>query len=87
MSVLLPSTAPKGIGAAQRLNAVIQLELAGQLRSSIVIPMHWFSYGSLDRFLVGMESGFGIVRETGESIDVALDTLPASPQVRVLTPR
>ncbi len=34
------------------------IELAGQLRSSMIVPMHWFSTFSLQRFVAGMEGKF-----------------------------
>ncbi|NJM81977.1 MAG: MBL fold metallo-hydrolase [Tabrizicola sp.] len=57
-----------------------------RLRSSIVIPMHWFSQSSLEAFLAEMSGDFRIV-ETGLSeIDLALRDLPADPTVMVLEP-
>jgi len=57
-----------------------------RLRSSIVIPMHWFGDGTLLRFLDGMENSFAVV-DTGEnSLIVSLDTLPAQPTIMLLRP-
>ena len=58
-----------------------------RLKSSIVIPMHWFSPSSLDRFVVGMQDEFDIRREAPNSIEVSLRTLPDRPTVVVLAPR
>lgn len=59
-----------------------------RLKSSIVIPMHWFGPGSLDVFLQGMKNaGFGVRRDTGNSLDVSLRTLPSRPTVVVLRPQ
>lgn len=61
-------------------------DLARQFRSSVILPMHWFSGMSLRRFIDDMQSGFAIdIRETSE-IDLALNTLPATPTVIVLQP-
>lgn len=57
-----------------------------RLKSSIVIPMHWFSYGSLDRFLAGMQDEFDIRRDAPHSIEISLRSLPDRPTVIVLTP-
>lgn len=58
-----------------------------RLRSSIVLPMHWWSRGSLDRFLVGVSDEF-VIDMTGESsLEVSLRTLPSRPTVMVLEPR
>ncbi|MGG7646042.1 MBL fold metallo-hydrolase [Rhodovulum sp. YNF3179] len=58
-----------------------------RMRSSLVIPMHWFGGHTLDRFLTRMEADFAIER-TGDSFtEVSLRTLPDRPTVRVLRPR
>tara|TARA_R110002124_G_scaffold214784_3_gene380772 strand:- start:132 stop:953 length:822 start_codon:yes stop_codon:yes gene_type:complete len=57
-----------------------------RLKSSIVIPMHWFSDFALDRFLVGMADEFQVVRLEGSSLDVSLDRLPSRPTIMVLRP-
>ncbi|SIO37923.1 L-ascorbate metabolism protein UlaG, beta-lactamase superfamily [Rhodovulum sp. ES.010] len=57
-----------------------------RLKSSIVIPMHWFGDYSLDRFLTGIGEEFE-VRRPGEShLEVSLKTLPERPTVIVLEP-
>ncbi|MEM7462583.1 MAG: MBL fold metallo-hydrolase [Pseudomonadota bacterium] len=62
------------------------IELAGQVRSSIVIPMHYFSEFSLQRFLAGMQDGFETEITGSRSMTVSLATLPSSPTVKVLQP-
>lgn len=58
-----------------------------RLRSSIVIPMHWFGVSSLERFLVGIEEGgFAVERDLGHSLEVSLRSLPSRPTVKVLMP-
>jgi L-ascorbate metabolism protein UlaG (beta-lactamase superfamily) len=57
-----------------------------RLRSSIVIPMHWFSTFSLENFIEGMSDEFAIVRDGRSSIEVSLRTLPDRPTVVVLRP-
>ncbi len=57
-----------------------------RLRSSIVIPMHWFSQGTLERFVAGMADEFAIERAEGPEIEVSLRTLPDRPTVMVLLP-
>lgn len=58
-----------------------------RLRSSIVIPMHWFNPGNLQVFLADMSSEFEVV-ETGLSeIELSLGDLPARPTILVLEPR
>ena len=58
-----------------------------RLRSSVVIPMHWFSGSSLDRFLAGMADEFDIEIPGGSSFEVSLRSLPSRPTVVVLRPQ
>ncbi|MEM6939600.1 MAG: MBL fold metallo-hydrolase [Pseudomonadota bacterium] len=57
-----------------------------RLRSSIVIPMHWFTDYALDQFLLGMRDDFSIVEVGGPSLTVSLDRLPSKPTIMVLRP-
>jgi L-ascorbate metabolism protein UlaG (beta-lactamase superfamily) len=60
--------------------------VVSRLRSSVVIPMHWFSQQSLDRFLVEMSGEFSVVETGGAQIALSLDDLPSQPTVMVLEP-
>ena len=57
-----------------------------RLRSSIVIPMHWFGEFTLDQFLTGMADTFTVVDVGGPALDVSLDRLPGRPTIMVLRP-
>ncbi len=57
-----------------------------RLRSSVVIPMHWFSLSALDDFLLGMSDDFTVVEVGGPSLEISLDRLPSRPTVMVLRP-
>ncbi|MEM7490831.1 MAG: MBL fold metallo-hydrolase [Pseudomonadota bacterium] len=57
-----------------------------RLRSSVVIPMHWWGRGSLERFLAGMSEEFAIDVREGSSLEVSLRSLPERPTVVVLRP-
>lgn len=57
-----------------------------RLKSSIVIPMHWFGEATLDRFLAGMDGIFPVVETGMSSLNVSLDSLPALPTIMVLRP-
>ncbi len=57
-----------------------------RLKSSIVIPMHWFAESGLERFLTGMRDEFQVVRVEGPVINVSLDRLPSEPTIMVLRP-
>ncbi|MGL4236779.1 MBL fold metallo-hydrolase [Tabrizicola sp.] len=57
-----------------------------RLRSSVVIPMHWFSEASLQSFLSEMSSEFTVVETGGAQIALSLDELPSEPTIMVLEP-
>ena len=57
-----------------------------RLRSSVVIPMHWFSDASLQAFLAEMSAELSVVETGGAQISMALDNLPSTPTVLVLEP-
>lgn len=61
-------------------------EVVQRLRSSIVVPMHWFSGASLEQFLVDMDGRFDVVRPETSSLEIALDELPSQPTIMVLMP-
>ena len=62
------------------------IELAGQLRSSMVIPMHFFSTFTLQRFVAGMAEKFNVETANSDTVTVSLKTLPEAPTVMVLSP-
>lgn len=57
-----------------------------RVRASIVIPMHWFTDRTLERFLAGMQGDFVIDRPGTSEIEVSLRTLPDRPTIKVLRP-
>lgn len=57
-----------------------------RLRSSVVIPMHWFSRDSLQGFLAEMLAEFTVVETGGAQIALSLDDLPSEPTIMVLEP-
>ncbi|WP_120633424.1 MBL fold metallo-hydrolase [Ruegeria sp. EL01] len=58
-----------------------------RLKSSVIVPMHWFSGFSLDRFLADIRNDFPVERDGVSEITVSLGTLPDRPTVVVLEPR
>ncbi|WP_223421769.1 MBL fold metallo-hydrolase [Tateyamaria pelophila] len=68
------------------LDLPTMMRIVGRLRSSIVIPMHWFGDFTLDVFLTGMQDEFQIVDVGGPALDVSLDRLPGRPTIMVLRP-
>ncbi len=69
------------------LDTPTMIRLLKRLKSSVVIPMHWFSTFGLEEFLVGMADEFDIQRDMPNSIEVSLRTLPERPTVVILAPR
>ncbi len=61
-------------------------EVIKRLRSSVVLPMHWFSGASLEMFLADMEGAFQVVRAGTSHLEVALTDLPSRPTILVLEP-
>lgn len=61
-------------------------EVVNRLRSSIVLPMHWFSGASLGTFLTDVAGEFEVVRPETSSIEISLDELPSRPTILVLQP-
>lgn len=57
-----------------------------RLRSSIVIPMHWWGSSTLQRFVSGMSDTFDAEYLDGSSLEVSLRTLPSRPTIKVLQP-
>lgn len=57
-----------------------------RLRSSVVLPMHWFSGASLTAFLAEMGDQFEVVEPGISQIDLSLSRLPKSPTIIVLEP-
>lgn len=68
------------------LDQPTMISVLKRLKSSIVIPMHWFSDFALDDFLLGMQDDFSIVKVGGPALTVSLDRLPSRPTIMVLRP-
>ena len=58
-----------------------------RFRSSVVLPMHWFSRNSLERFLTAVSGDFDIDRRRESSLELSLRNLPSRPTVIVLEPQ
>lgn len=63
------------------------LEVLGRLRSSVIIPMHWFSDYSLERFLARIGPEFDVVDVGASDLTVSLRSLPSRPTIHVLRPK
>jgi hypothetical protein len=74
------------VDGGMTLDLPTMIRVLKRLRSSVVIPMHWFSVYSLDRFVAGMDDEFDIQVTDGSSYEVSLRSLPSRPTVVVLRP-
>lgn len=68
------------------MNLVSMQRVVKRLRSSVVLPMHWFSGASLERFIADMAADFVIDRREDSEISLSLQTLPSRPTIIVLQP-
>lgn len=57
-----------------------------RLRSSLILPMHWFSGASLERFIADVSDTFVVERRDSSELVIGLNTLPPQPTVMVLPP-
>jgi L-ascorbate metabolism protein UlaG (beta-lactamase superfamily) len=64
----------------------VMVRIVDRLRSSIVIPMHWFSGYALESFLEQVQDSFLIDRRDSSYIELSLRDLPSRPTVVVLRP-
>lgn len=62
------------------------IKVVDRLKSSIILPMHWFSGSSLERFIADVSDRFAIDRRAGPDMVVSLRDLPSRPTVVVLQP-
>lgn len=69
------------------LDLETMMRVVGRLRSSVVIPMHWFGEATLARFVDGMRAEFAVVEEGAHSIELSLASLPRQPTIVVLRPQ
>lgn len=68
------------------LDTPTMMRVLKRLKSSVVIPMHWFARSSLDTFLRGMSDEFDVVEPDSSFVELTLRNLPRRPTVMVLKP-
>jgi L-ascorbate metabolism protein UlaG (beta-lactamase superfamily) len=74
------------VDGGMTLDLETMMRVVGRLRSSVVIPMHWFGESTLRRFVDGMRDEFAVVEEGANSIELSLRNLPRQPTIVVLQP-
>jgi L-ascorbate metabolism protein UlaG (beta-lactamase superfamily) len=69
------------------LDTASMIRVMQRFKARVVLPMHWFGRGTLERFLTGMrDGGFDVVEAGMGEITLSLDRLPRQPTVMVLEP-
>ncbi|MEM6371931.1 MAG: MBL fold metallo-hydrolase [Pseudomonadota bacterium] len=74
------------VDGGMTVDLTTMMRIVDRLKSSIVIPMHWFGEFTLNQFLDGMRDTFQVVEVGGPALDVSLDRLPSRPTIMVLRP-
>ncbi|SMX43912.1 MBL fold metallo-hydrolase [Actibacterium lipolyticum] len=74
------------VDGGRTLDLPSMIRVLQRLRSSVVIPMHWFDGSSLERFLAGISGDFAVERLDTNYLEVSLRSLPSRPTVLVLNP-
>ena len=72
------------VDGGMTLDLDTMMRVVWRLRSSVVIPMHWFGDSTLRRFVEGMRGEFAVVEAGESSIEVSLRSLPRQPTIVVL---
>ncbi|WP_339949425.1 MBL fold metallo-hydrolase [uncultured Albimonas sp.] len=73
------------VDGGSTLNLPDMIALLKRVRASVVLPMHYWGYSSLDRFVAGMSDQFRIVNaEAVGELTLTPRTLPAEPTVYIL---
>lgn len=62
------------------------MEVMRRVRARVVIPMHIFNPGSLERFLTEMSDVFEVDERPASEIILSAATLPSVPTIRLLNP-
>lgn len=74
------------VDGSMTINQGEMVDILRRLRSSVVIPVHWFNEATLQRFMAGMAEHFAVIRPGSSEITLTLRGLPKQPTVVVLEP-
>ncbi|MEM9778922.1 MAG: MBL fold metallo-hydrolase [Pseudomonadota bacterium] len=75
------------VDGGMTLDVASMINVVERLRSSLVLPMHWFGGSTLQAFLGGMSDEFEVEVTDTSSLVVTLRDLPRTPTIRVLRPQ
>jgi L-ascorbate metabolism protein UlaG (beta-lactamase superfamily) len=74
------------VDGGMTMNVADMAQVVRRFRSSVVLPMHWFSGASLEVFLEDMAAEFDVVRLEQPDIELSRDNVPSRPTIMVLQP-
>ncbi|MBR9763168.1 MAG: MBL fold metallo-hydrolase [Rhodobacteraceae bacterium] len=74
------------VDGGMTLDTASMVRVVERMKSSIVLPMHWFSGASLNWFLNEVSSDFDVQLHDTREIEVSLRSLPERPTIMVLRP-
>ena len=63
------------------------IKVMERFRASVILPMHWFGRGTLDRFVDGLGQDFEVKRLSSSSLILSHDLMPSKPTVMILPPK
>jgi L-ascorbate metabolism protein UlaG (beta-lactamase superfamily) len=68
------------------MDVTAMMRVVQRLRSSIVVPMHWFGRSTLEFFIAEMSGDFAVQRLDRSWLEVSLRSLPSRPTIMLLEP-
>lgn len=68
------------------LDHATMIAVLEEFRARVVIPVHWWSQGTLERFLDGMSPDYAVERTGASEVVLSLDAMPERPTIVVLEP-
>ncbi|MDF1855412.1 MBL fold metallo-hydrolase [Pseudooceanicola sp.] len=74
------------VDGGMTLDLPSMIRVVTRLKSSVVLPMHWFSDASLHWFIEGVSDAFEVRYPGGSEITLSLRDLPSRPTLIVLDP-
>ncbi|WP_010139682.1 MBL fold metallo-hydrolase [Oceanicola sp. S124] len=75
------------VDGGMTLDTASMVRVVERLKSSVVLPMHWFSGASLTWFLNEVSSAFDVELREDSAIELSLRSLPDRPTIMVLRPQ
>lgn len=74
------------IDGSTTMSQAAMIRVMNRLKARVVIPMHWFGRGNLERFVTGMYEDFKVERSGLNHMTMSFADLPRDPTIYVLEP-